>query len=247
LQAVSQSKGALALIPARGGSKGLPHKNILHAAGLPLIAWTIRAAKNSKVIDRLILSSEDNEIIETAEAWGCEVPFIRPHELSSDEANSIDVALHALQMVSGYEYLILLQPTSPLRLASDIDAAFSLMLKHGATSCVSVCETSQSPYLMYNLQIDNQLVGLLPPLSNVNRRQDLPPVYVLNGAIYISRIDQLLVSKSFVNKDTVAYKMPIERSIDIDTQIDFENFLHFIADHDLSNLMNKAESNHGPK
>jgi N-acylneuraminate cytidylyltransferase len=221
---IGHGKNVLALIPARGGSKGLPRKNILPVGGQPLIAWTINAAKNSNVIDKLVLSSEDHEIIEIAKSWGCEVPFKRPNELAGDEAKSIDVVLHALQELPGYEYLILLQPTSPLRLASDIDAAFSLMFERGATSCVSVCEASQSPYLMYKLQENDGLTSLLNPIFDIDRRQDLPPVYTLNGAIYIARVDQFLISKSFINQNTVAYKMPIERSIDIDRPEDFEVF-----------------------
>ena len=144
----NQNKRVLALIPARGGSKARPRKNILKAGKWPLIAWTITAAHNSVAIDKLILSSEDDEIIEIARGWGCDTPFKRPNDLAGDAAKSVDVALHALQELPGYEYLILLQPTSPLRLSRDIDAAFALMIKHGATSCASVCEANQSPYLM---------------------------------------------------------------------------------------------------
>lgn len=222
--APDQGKRVLALITARGGSKGLPRKNVLSAAGRPLIAWTIAAARESSVIDRVVLSSDDDEIMDVAKTWGCEVPFRRPTELASDGASSMDVVAHAVEQLPGYDYLILLQPTSPLRNAADIDAAFALMQKQNASSCVSVCEAGQSPYWMYRLQDDNRLVSLLPPLPGVSRRQDLPPVYVLNGAIYIARIDWLLRKRSLLGEETVAYRMPEERSIDIDNAEDFESF-----------------------
>lgn len=232
----NQSKRVLALIPARGGSKGLPRKNILKAAKWPLIAWTITAAQNSVVIDKLILSSEDDEIIEIAREWGCDVLFKRPFDLAGDAARSVDVVLHALKELPGYEYLILLQPTSPLRLSRDIDAAFDLMIKRGATSCVSVCEADQSPYLMYDMKDNGRLYGLLAPLKGADRRQDLPPAYILNGAIYIIKVDQFLISKSFVNDDTVGYEMSKERSIDIDCSLDFEKFLAYVAAHNITEL-----------
>ena len=214
----------LAIIPARGGSKGLPRKNLLEAGGLPLIAWTIAAAQNSEVIGRLILSSDDDEIMSTAKAFGCEVPFRRPVELSGDSASSIDVVLHALRELPRFDYVVLLQPTSPLRTNVDIDAAFSLMMQKGAPSCVSVCEAQQTPYWMYRLDEHGVLFHLLPPPQGVVRRQDLPETYVLNGAIYIARCDWLLEHRSFIGEGTLAYKMPLERSIDIDTADDFELF-----------------------
>nr|HPK54819.1 acylneuraminate cytidylyltransferase family protein [Smithellaceae bacterium] len=115
-----QGKTVLAIIPARGGSKGIPRKNITNLAGKPLIAWTIEEAKKSKYIDRLILSSEDNEIIQVAKEWGCEVPFIRPRELAEDDTLGIEPVLHALNTIKKkYDYVVLLQPTSPLRSVDD--------------------------------------------------------------------------------------------------------------------------------
>ena len=118
----------LAVIPARGGSKGLVRKNILDLAGIPLIAWTIEAAKRSKYIDRVVLSSDDDEIMAVAKHYGCEVPFRRPSALASDDAASLDVLFHAIEKVPGYDYVILLQPTSPLRTFTDIDSAFEMMM-----------------------------------------------------------------------------------------------------------------------
>ena len=135
----------LALIPARGGSKGLPRKNVLPAGGKPLIAWTIEAALASACVDRVVLSSDDDEIMAVAEAYGCEVLFRRPPELSGDSASSLAVVSHALAQLPAFDHVMLLQPTSPMRLASDIDAAFELMCSQGAQACVSVCPVEESP------------------------------------------------------------------------------------------------------
>ena len=214
----------LALITARGGSKGLPRKNVLQAGGKPLIAWTIEAALNSRVVSQVVLSSDDDEIIAAAKAWGCTVPFRRPEHLASDTATSMDVVLHAIDEIPGFDYVILLQPTSPLRTTLDIDAAFEILKTEHAPSCVSVTEAEQSPYWMYRLDERSKLHSLLPAGSMAQRRQDLPSVYILNGAIYIARIDWLRKTKSFVTDETVAYVMNQRNSLDIDTPEDFEKF-----------------------
>jgi N-acylneuraminate cytidylyltransferase len=184
----------------------------------------VDAALSSGCVDRVVLTSDDHEIMAEAMAAGCDVPFCRPAHLASDVATSIDVVLHALEQMPRYEYVVLLQPTSPLRTAADIDAAFELMLERGAPSCVSVCEADQSPYWMYRVAANNKLERLLSELDGVTRRQDLPPIYFLNGAIYIAQIDWLRANNSFVGAETVAYLMPKERSLDIDTAQDFEIF-----------------------
>src|SRR5690349_12171236 len=145
-----QDKSILAIIPARGGSKSIPYKNLAPLVGKPLIAWTIEEAKKSKYIDRLILSSEDEQIIKTAKAYGCEAPFIRPAELSLDETPGIAPVLHALKEIKEhYDYILLLQPTSPLRTAEDIDKALEFALENGAAFCVSITVPDKSPYWMY--------------------------------------------------------------------------------------------------
>lgn len=226
------SDKVLALIPARGGSKGLPRKNVLLAGGKPLVAWTVQAALSAKSVGRVVLSSDDKEIINAALEAGCEVPFSRPTELADDYASSIDVVLHALSKLPGYDYLVLLQPTSPLRTGLDIDAAFMNMRIHNAPACVSVTQVDESPYLMYRLSDDNRMINILEPLSERSRRQDLPPVYMLNGAIYIAKIDWLLKTKSFLSSETIAYKMPKSRSIDIDDAEDFQQFLRVLEARD---------------
>ncbi|MFS2023581.1 cytidylyltransferase domain-containing protein [Massilia sp. CT11-137] len=218
----------LALIPARGGSKGLPRKNVLVAGGRPLIGWTIAAAQGSQVVGTTVLTSDDEEIMTAARACGCAVPFRRPEHLASDTASTMDVVFHALDQLPQFEYLVLLQPTSPLRTATDIDAAFDLMIRCNAPSCVSVADVEQSPYWMYRVGEDDRLDAVLPPPEGITRRQDLPPVYTLNGAIYIARIDWLRHVRSFVSAETVGYRMPIERSIDIDTREDFDKFRNIV-------------------
>ena len=224
------TRKVLALIPARGGSKGLPGKNILPVNGRPLIAWSIAAARDSRFVDRIVMSSDDDAIMAAAAACGCEVPFRRPAELATDSASTIDVVLHALDALPGHDVVIVLQPTSPLRTATDIDAACQKFHASGAPTCVSISRVEQTPYWMYRLGDNDVLVPVLEAPPGVTRRQDLPPVYVLNGAIYIADVGWLRRSRSFVTADTVACVMPPERSIDIDTAADFDRFRQAVAD-----------------
>ncbi|WP_299022966.1 acylneuraminate cytidylyltransferase family protein [uncultured Tepidimonas sp.] len=210
----------LALIPARGGSKGVPGKNIKEVAGKPLIAWTIEAARQARCIDRVVVSSEDAAILQVARAWGAETPYERPAELARDETPSIDVVLHALQQLPGVAWMVLLQPTSPLRAAEDIDAAFALCQAKGAPACVSVTEAGTLPWWMFHLSADARLRAFLPQQDRPQRRQDAPPLYALNGAVYIARADWLRRTRSFLTDETLAYVMPPERSVDIDTPLD---------------------------
>lgn len=213
----------LAVITARGGSKGLPDKNLRPLAGRPLIAWTIAAAHGAASLDRVILSSDDPRIIAAAEAEGCEAPFARPAELAGDETSSIDVVLDAVDRIPGYEVVVLLQPTSPLRTASDIDAAVDLLTRSGAPACVSVTDSPVHPWLVHGCDGAGRLSALAssPPGASL-RRQDLPPAWVLNGAVYVARIDWLRANRTFVKAgETAAYVMPPDRSVDIDTLADF--------------------------
>jgi len=215
------NKTILAIIPARGGSKGIPRKNIKLLAGKPLIAWTIEEAKKSKYIDRLILSSEDDEIIRVAKEWGCEVPFVRPKELAEDDTPGIEPVLHVINTLPEiYDYVCLLQPTSPLRSSVDIDRAIEMCIKNNSNSCVSVTEVTEHPYLMYTTNEDK--LSPLFPNMDINRRQDLPKIFKLNGAIYFAAVNQVLNEKRLVNDKTLGYVMAKEFSIDIDNNIDFE-------------------------
>lgn len=223
----------LAVIPARGGSKGLPGKNIRLAAGRPLLDYTVAAARASRHVDRVVLSSDDEEIMRVARECGCEVPFRRPGELATDEAASIDVVLHALDQLPPHDLVVLLQPTSPLRSAADIDGACRTLQQHGAPACVSVTAAEQSPYWMFRMNERAELAPLLPAAERAvgqsNRRQDLPPVFVLNGAVYVARCEWLKRERSFVAAGTVGYPMPAERSLDIDTPADFETFVRLVS------------------
>jgi CMP-N,N'-diacetyllegionaminic acid synthase len=215
---VISGKKVLAVITARGGSKGIPRKNIREIGGKPLIAWSIEAAKKSKYIDKLVLSSEDPEIISVAKGLGCEAPFVRPKELAQDDTPGVDPVLHALEKLEGYDYVVLLQPTSPLRSAGDIDACIENCVKQKASSCVSVSEPSKSPYLTYKMDTKSLLLPLLK--GKFQRRQDLPQAYGVNGAVYVAKSEWLKNKKGFMGEDTIGYVMPPERSIDVDTELD---------------------------
>lgn len=213
----------LALITARGGSKGLPRKNIRALGGKPLLAWTVEAAKCSRYIDRIILSSDDQEIIRIGLQYGCECPFIRPAELAADDASTMDTVHHALRNIENhYEYIVLLQPTSPFRSAEDIDNCLERCLSLNAPACVSVTECEKNPYWMYSVTEDGRMKPVIPMENRPQRRQELPKAFVLNGAIYVAQSKWLSEKESFVQDETVACVMPQERSLDIDTLQDFQ-------------------------
>lgn len=222
-----KGKTFLAVIPARGGSKGVPGKNLKKANGKPLIAWTIGQAKKSKYLDRVVVSSEDPKIIRAARRWGAEAPFVRPANLSGDRVSAVEVARHALREIPGYDYLVLLQPTSPLRSAADIDGAIQFCTAHGAAACVSVCETDKSPYWCYAL-VSRTLKPFLPPPKKNAQRQDLPKAYALNGAVFLARSRWFQKRGTFMAPRTLGYLMPRERSLDIDSRWDFEIFRFLI-------------------
>ena len=211
----------LALIPARGGSKGIPRKNIKLFAGKPLIAWTIEAALSSQFIDAVVVSTEDEEIAGIARQWNAQVPFLRPATLAQDDTPGIAPVLHALEQLPHFEAVLLLQPTSPLRTTDDIDACIRLAQRLDAPSVVSICEPNIHPYWMYRLGRDQRLRRLMD-VESISSRQALPPIYVLNGAMYYARTDWLRQSKALVTDETAAYVMPPERSIDLDTPIDWK-------------------------
>ncbi|WP_332639711.1 acylneuraminate cytidylyltransferase family protein [Brevundimonas sp.] len=212
-------RSVLAVITARGGSKGLPRKNLAPFRGAPLIAWTIRAAQAAPAIDRLILSSDDAEIIGTARSLGCEAPFRRAPELAGDTAASIDVLLDAADRVPGYDIVVLLQPTSPLRTADDIEHTLAVMAESQAPGAVSVSEAPCHPYLIFQRDPAGRLSPFVEKPADLGwRRQDLPPAYRVNGAVYAADLAWLRAERTLCKAgETVAYEMPVERSIDIDT------------------------------
>lgn len=220
-----KGKTIIALIPARGGSKGLPGKNIIPLLEKPLIAWTIDAAKESRFIDRVIVSTDDNKIAGIAKRYGAEVPFRRPKALATDKAKGIDVVMHAVGWLedNGEEadILVLLQPTSPLRTASDIDEAIRMLFDKKAYAVVSVSESEHHPYWAGTLPPSGCMKDFRRKKRYANRnRQDLPVFYRQNGAIYIACTNRLMKDKDFLGSATYAYIMPKERSIDIDDKFD---------------------------
>jgi N-acylneuraminate cytidylyltransferase len=210
----------LALIPARGGSKGVPRKNVRTIGGKPLIVWTIEAAQQACSVSRIVVSTEDAEIAEIARASGAEVPFMRPDALAQDTTPGMDVVFHALDHLEHCDDVLLLQPTSPLRSAYDIDAIAALRAKTQAPSAVSVSRAAHPPQWMYRMEKSAELRPVLDEPVPV-RRQDTDEIYVLNGALYSARLDWLLIHRSFMSKETVGYVMPTERSVDIDTSNDW--------------------------
>lgn len=214
----------LGLIPARGGSKGVFRKNIRSLCGKPLIYWTIKAAKSAEYIDRVAVSTEDEEIAEISRNYGAEVPFIRPPELALDHSLRNEVISHALKQLPGFDFVILLQPTSPLRTNSHIDEAFEIFLRSKAKSCVSVVEQHPSPEWIFSMNSNNRLERIKESTKSTNR-QALPKYYSLDGSIYITSVQNFFDSPSidpFTDDDVVPYIMPKKYSVDIDDEEDFK-------------------------
>ena len=218
-----KNKRILAIIPARSGSKGIKHKNIIDLNGKPLISYSIEAGLKSKYIDKVIVSTDGEEIAEVARKYGAEVPFLRPKELASDTSKSIDVVIHAIEQLKmreeEYDYCVLLQPTQPLRKSEHIDESIEKIINKKAESLVSVCEVEEHPILMRRI-CDDKLINLLEGSSTV-RRQDFEKVYIVNGAIYINQIDKLSLNTS-LNDNITPYIMKREYSVDIDTIADLK-------------------------
>jgi len=214
----------LALIPARGGSKGIKKKNIVPLCGRPLIWYTIEAAKNSGVFHNIVVSTDSDEIAEISRKWGASVPFKRPDYLATDDAKGIDVVLHAMEFMErrgeSYDAIMVLQPTSPLRTAEDIQSAMEIFLKKDANAVVSVTEADHHPLWMSTLPPDGRLDDFLLPEVRNRNRQELPKYYRLNGAIYLARWEYLKEHGDWFKKNCFAYIMPRERSVDIDEMVD---------------------------
>ncbi|MBA1433205.1 MAG: acylneuraminate cytidylyltransferase family protein [Epsilonproteobacteria bacterium] len=221
-------KTFLAVVPARGGSKRLPKKNILDLAGKPLIAWSIEAGLQSKYIDKVLVTSDDTTILKIAKKYGADT-LQRPQELASDTTSSIDVIIHTINNQNNrYDFTVLLQPTSPLRSSQDIDEAIELLIQKKADGVISVCQMEHSPLWANTLPENNSMQNFLRPEIKNKRSQELHSYYRLNGAIYIVNTKKALLEKSlFLSNNIYAYKMPQNRSIDIDTQLDFD-FANYI-------------------
>ena len=225
-------KSVLAIIPARGGSKGIKGKNILSIEGKPLIAYTIEAARASEYIDTVIVSTDNQEIADISKAYGAEVPFLRPAELASDYAKTIDAVLHAVytlkEMGKEYDYLVLLQPTQPLRSAEDIDHAIILCDKE-MRGVVSISRVKDHPVLMRYMNAQGEMCKLLE-LNSTVRRQDMPDYYRVNGCVYVNPMSEVTGELSF-NDNPIPYIMPVERSVDIDGYEDIALVEYYLRNH----------------
>lgn len=221
-----EEKTLLALVPARGGSKRLKRKNILPFSGQPLIAWTIKAGLKSTFVDRLIVSTEDPEIAKVSVKWGADLPFTRPKELATDTTETIDVVFDVLKQLEHcgerFEYLLLLQPTSPLRTTHHINEAIKLLLAKKADSVIGVCEIDHPVEWTAVIPDDLSMSGFFSDAKITKRSQDYPTRYRINGAIYLVRISRLFSEGSlFLRSGAYAYKMDRLHSMDIDTHEDF--------------------------
>lgn len=220
-----ENKRILAVIPARGGSKGIPRKNIRELNQKPLIAYAIEEAAKSKYIDKLIVSTEDSEIAQVSKQFGADVPFMRPIELAADDTPGIHPILHALNWFHEkgcyFDYIMCLQCTSPFRKAEHIDEAIEKLVNEAADSIVSVCESEVSPYWMKRIE-GGILKNFLSDIPFYSRRQDTPKTYRLNGAIYLAKTEILYKYSNWYTENTIPYLMDKTTSIDIDDILDFK-------------------------
>ena len=220
-------KKYLSIIPARAGSKRLPNKNIKSLLDKPLIAWTIEAALKCDLLNRVIVSTESQDIADIALSYGADVPFLRPSHLATDEATSIDVVLDLVQTLKErdqeYENIILLQPTSPFRTDLHICDALNYLEKSKAPCLVSVCETECPKEWVGSLLPDGRMDGFRKNTDNNMRSQDLEKSYRINGAIYAVRTDYLIEQRTFIpDEGYLAFIMNRNVSLDIDDEFDFE-------------------------
>ncbi len=216
---------SIVVIPARGGSKTVPGKNVRLIAGKPLLAWSVEAALASAQFSRVIVSTDNAQIADVAKRAGADVPYLRPTELAQDDTSTVAVALHMLDWLeqngdSLPDWVMVLQPTSPLRTADDINNTVE-MTRSGAPSVASVTEAIPHPYLAGKIRGDGVLYGVPALELQDNRRQSFPDLYALNGAIYYNRSQAIRTERKMVTADTHAYVMPPERSLDIDSPWDF--------------------------
>lgn len=215
----------LAIIPARGGSKGLPDKNLRLAGGKPLLAWTVDAAAGSKHVHRMVLSTNDARIAGVGRDLGADVPFMRPDYLAQDNTPGMDPVLYTIRRLAEEDSyhpdcVMLLQPTSPLRETADIDAAVEMLVRLKADGVVSLTRSRHHPYWTKKLDDDGFMTDFIRQETAATCRQQLPAAYALNGAIYLARTSVLLERESWYTSRTAGYIMPTERSVDVDTSWD---------------------------
>lgn len=224
------SKKILVVVPARSGSKGIPGKNKKTINGIPLLAYPIIAANKSKYVDKIIFSSDSQEMCDIANKYGAETPFLRPKELASDESVRSDVILHTLSYVKenfreNYDVLVYLEPTSPLTNENDIDTALEFFFKHNCESLVSIVE-SPTHHPEYAVKLNSATNIIKPFLRNSfnelpMNRQLLEPIYFFDGSLYISNIDKFIEKKEFYHEFTKGIVLAGDKSLEIDEPIDF--------------------------
>ncbi|MDD2894898.1 MAG: acylneuraminate cytidylyltransferase family protein [Aliarcobacter sp.] len=231
---MNKNKTFLAIIPARGGSKRLPRKNVLDLCGKPLITYSIEAGLKSKYIDKVMVTSDDEDILSISKKYGATI-IKRPEELASDTATTFDAIKHTIDSLEKFDYIVLLQPTSPLRSEKHLDEAIELLEQKNAEAIVSVCEMDHSPLWCNTLPEDGSMKSFLKEEVLNKRSQDLDKYFRLNGAIYICKTDKLLENKGFFLKENIyAYKMGKKNSIDIDDEFDFK-LAHLCLQHKENN------------
>lgn len=215
----------LAIICARGGSKGVPRKNIKKLLGTPLISYTINIALKCKLIDKLVVSTDDEEIAKIAKECGAEVPYIRPKYLAKDTTPTFPVVVHMLKYLKYQNYLpdivVLLDATSPLKKVEDIVRCINTV-KSKSDAAITVCETRQNPYFT-QLEYEGDYLSLSKKMDKIpTRRQDAPSVYFINGSVWAIKTNVLLEEKTFCPKKTLPVIVPEERSLQVDTPFDFK-------------------------
>ena len=226
-----KNKKILAVIPARGGSKGIPSKNIIEIGGKPLIQYTIDCAKHSRYIDRAVISTDSEEIKKVSIECGGDVPFMRPKELALDTSKTIDCIVHAVntlkEMGETYDYVMIIQNTVPLRKSWHVDESIEKLIDSNERSLVSVTEVEQHPILMRTINEDGTVRNLLP-MSSTMRRQDFPKFYKVDGAIAIQKIDEEFNLNTSINDGRLAYIMDSKYSTDIDSYIDIKVIEYYL-------------------
>ncbi len=232
-------QNVVGLITARGGSKGVPNKHLREVGGVPLVQWTVEAATGARHLDRVIVSTDCEDIARVCRDAGAEIPFMRPDELARDDSTHDSVVLHALSWLEAQEgdvpeYVCILQPTSPLRWASDIDAAIELADARDADAVLAVCAASSHPHLVKHMARDGRLSLYMKSESSRSRRQELPQLFESNGSVYVLKSKRVMAAGSLHLENTYGYVMPEERSLDVDTLWDFYLADRVLSDRDMN-------------
>lgn len=217
----------LAIIPARGGSKGIPKKNIKNIAGRPLIAWTIDAAKKSKKINYTVVSTDDIEIKEVAEQYGGNVPFLRPPELAKDDSPTIEAVIHIIEHFRNntslhFDYIMLLEPTSPVRICGQLDQIIDLAYEnHESDGVITLGNFHQSPFLARTVE-EGYLKSFFDETLNSKRRQELPDLFFPYGVAYLVKVDAILQKKTFYTQKIIPFFIEKKQCVEIDDYFDFK-------------------------